>query len=483
MIRVMRSGLLVALLALVSPVTVGCASTSAEKPFKDVADTVKMRSGHSVRWDQDAPEDKEADRAVDGLLRRELTVDGAVQVALLASPRLRAKFEELAIAQADLVQAGLLKNPIFGFGRTAWESEHIAPNLFATVEQDFLDLLTMPLRKRVAATELEAAKLDVADHVLEIAAEVREAFFAAQAAEQVVAMRRLVEGAAEASADLARRQHEAGTMNDLAMNTQLGLAAQTTLDRRRAEGEAAMTREKLNKQMGIWGPRTAWRVQPRLPELPREEAALDRLETIAIEQRLDIGAARRNVQAIDYALSLAKTTRWTGTVTVAVEAGRLRSELPRNRRFSFGPSVAVEIPLFDQRQAQIARLEAFRRQGDAELRALAIDVRADVRSARARVSTMRGVVEEYRSNVVPLREKVVHFAQQQYDAMLLGVYQLIQAKQSEFEAYREYIEGLRDYWIARSDLERAIGGRLDARRGDARTGATTVAPASHRGTP
>ena len=44
--------------------------------------------------------------------------------------------------------------------------------------------------------------------------------------------------------------------------------------------------------------------------------------------------------------------------------------------------------------------------------------------------------------------------------MLLGVYQLIQAKQAEFEAYRDSIEALRDYWIARSDLERAIGGRI-----------------------
>jgi cobalt-zinc-cadmium efflux system outer membrane protein len=46
--------------------------------------------------------------------------------------------------------------------------------------------------------------------------------------------------------------------------------------------------------------------------------------------------------------------------------------------------------------------------------------------------------------------------------MLLGVYQLIQAKQAEYDAYRQYIEAVRDYWIARSDLERAVGGRLGA---------------------
>jgi len=449
----------------------GCASTSPKDAFRDVARDVQTRSGHDVRWNQGGDDEKQIDRAIERLLAKDLTADAAVQIALLASPALRAKLEELSIAQADLVQAGLLKNPVFSVGRTAWEMEHIAPNLFATVEQDFLDILTLPLRKRVAATELEAAKLDVADHVLELAAEVREAFYTAQAAEQTAAMRRLVAEAAQTSAELARRQHEAGNMNDLALGNELALGAQAALDRRRADGEATVAREKLNKLMGAWGPRTKWTMAPRLPELPSTEPPLEHLESLAVAQRLDIAAARRNLQGMDHALTLAKTTRWTGTVNVAVEAGRLR----HNRRFSFGPSVGIEIPLFDQRQAQIAKLEAHRRQAEAELHALAIDVRADVRATRARVITARGVVEDYGKVVVPLRESIVRFSQEQYDAMLLGVYQLIQAKQSEYDAYREYIEALRDYWIARSDLERAAGTRVGAPPANSPT-ATVAAP-------
>jgi outer membrane protein, heavy metal efflux system len=410
---------------------------------------------------------------VDRLLANELTPDAAVQVALLNNPALRAKLEELAIAQADLVQAGLLKNPVFSFGRTAWESEHINPNLFASVEQDFLDILTMPLRKRVAAAELEATKLEVGDHVLEAAAHVREAFYSAQGTEQVLAMRTLVDEAARAAADLARRQYEAGNMNDLALSTELGLAAQTALDRTRSEGEALVARERLNKLMGTWGPRVAWKMPPRLPDVPPAEPPLEHLESAAIAQRLDVNAARRNVQAMGYALSLAKTMRWTGVVSVSVTAGRLR----HNNKFSFGPSVALEIPLFDQRQAQIAKLEAFKRQAEGELRGLAVDVRADVRAARARVVTARGVASQYARVIVPLRESVVKFSQEQYDAMLLGVYQLIQAKQSEFDSYREYIEAVRDYWIARSDLERAVGGRVgDAPRFSPRGSASVAGP-------
>ncbi len=450
-----------------------CPSTSPKAPFKDVAGDVKSRSGHDVRWDQGGDDAKQIDKAVDELLSRELTADAAVQIALLASPALRSKLEELSIAQADLVQAGLLKNPVFTVGSTAWDAEHISPNLFLSVEQDFLDVVTMPLRKRVAAAQLEATRLEVGDEVLELASKVRHAFYSAQASEQVAAMRRLVEEAAGASGDLARRQHEAGNISDLALSNELALAAQATLDRRRADADAAVARAELDKRMGTWGPRTAWKMGKRLPELPKDEAALDRLESLAIEQRLDVNAARRNVQAIGYALGLVKTTRWTGVVTVSVEAGRLRN----SSRFAFGPSVALEIPLFDQRQAQVAKLEAYHRKAEADLFELAIMVRADVRSTRARVVGARGVVEDYGQKVVPLRESIVKYSQEQYDSMLLGVYQLIQAKQGEYEAYREYIEALRDYWIARSDLERAVGGRVGAGPTfDAAPGTTTVAP-------
>jgi cobalt-zinc-cadmium efflux system outer membrane protein len=436
---------------------VGCASTSVKPSHDEVARTVAARSGLTLKDPLTRIEDPSTSRALDALLSEELTAERSVQIALFASPRLETKLEELSISRAEFVQAGLLANPVIGVGITAWESEHISPNFFASVEQNFLDALTMPLRKRVAETELEATKLEVGDEVLRLAAETREAFFTAQAAEQIAAMRRLIESAAETSAAVARKQHEAGNMNDLALSAELGLAAQSTVERRRAEGDAAVAREHLNRAMGTWGPRARWTFAKKLPDPPKEEPSFDHLESSAIADRLDLGSLRRNLQAIRYALDAAKTTRWTGTVHVAVVAGRLR----HSQRLAFGPSVAIEIPLFDQRQAQIAKLEAHERQAESELRALAIDVRAEVRAAVVRVRTARGLVDDYGRVIIPLRERIVRFSQEQYDAMLLGVYQLILAKQNEFEAYRAYIEALRDYWIARSDLERAIGRRLD----------------------
>ena len=324
-------------------------------------------------------------KAIDALLARELTVDGAVQIALLGSPHLRSKFEELSIGQADLVQAGLLKNPVFSIGMTAWESEHISPNLFVAVEQDFLDIVTMPMRKRIAATQLEAVKLEVGDAVLELAAEVRSAFYAAQGAAQTVAMRAMVDEAAATSAELAARQHEAGNMSDLAFSSELALASQAHLDFERSQGEAAVARERLNQADGPVGqthPMEARAAPPRATHA-RASARASRVSGHREAPRYRSRATRgpgarvRVVVGQDHALDRDRQRERRGRSPAQHAPPLVR------------PGVALEIPLFDQRQASIARLEAFKRQGENELHALAIDVRSDVRSSLASLHSAR----------------------------------------------------------------------------------------------
>lgn len=162
----------------------GCASTSPEPAFRETSRLVEARSGQRLSWRGRTTEDAEVDKALGRLLAKDLTADAAVSVALLGNPSLQETFEDLSIAQADLVQAGLLKNPVLGLGLTGEGS------LFASIEQDFLDAAMIPMRRRVAAAQLDAAVLRVGDRVLALSAEVRSAFHEAQAAEQIVALRR-----------------------------------------------------------------------------------------------------------------------------------------------------------------------------------------------------------------------------------------------------------------------------------------------------
>ena len=89
-----------------------------------------------------------------------------------------------------------------------------------------------------------------------------------------------------------------------------------------------------------------------------------------------------------------------------------------------------------------------------------MNIRAEVRTLRNRLVATRGVAEHYRTVLMPLRERIVNESQLRYNANLIGVFQLLLARREQIEAYRNYLEAVRDYWTARAELERAAGGSL-----------------------
>ena len=266
----------------------GCAHVDPNPAFRELANTVHLRTGKRVLWNRGSAEDAQAQAAVASLLKRPLTADSAVQVALLNNHNLQATYEELGIAQADLVEAGLLKNPVFYFERRL-------PGQAAEIDlvQEFVDILLLPLRKRIAAAQFEAAKLRVGHEILTTAAEVRAAFYEHQGDQQLVDLRKTVADATERSAETALKMHEAGNLRDLDLASEQATHAQAKIDLAKAQANAVQSREKLNKLMGAFGAQTNWTVASRLSELPGNEVSTAQLESRAIQQRLDLAAARQ----------------------------------------------------------------------------------------------------------------------------------------------------------------------------------------------
>jgi cobalt-zinc-cadmium efflux system outer membrane protein len=61
---------------------------------------------------------------------------------------------------------------------------------------------------------------------------------------------------------------------------------------------------------------------------------------------------------------------------------------------------------------------------------------------------------------MPLAKTSLEFAQQEYNGMLIGVYDLLDEVREQIEAGKDYVETLRDYWIAEAELTGAVGGSL-----------------------
>jgi cobalt-zinc-cadmium efflux system outer membrane protein len=432
----------------------GCTKVTGEAGFGDVQKLTSDRGATRIHWHQGGAEDAEADAAVKRMLTGELTADQAVQIALLRNPRLQATYEDLSVAQADLVQAGLLSNPIFD-GEFKFHESGGGLAFEGGVVQTFIELLQLPMRRRIAAGQFEAAKLRVAGAVLDLAHQTRQAFYSLQAQQQVLEMRRTVLSAAEASYIVSKRLREAGNITELDLATERAEYEQAKVDFAAAEAAALANRERLSALMGLWGQDVSWKIGDRLPELPKQEIPLEYAERQAVANSLDLAVFRGQATTARRQLGLVRPFALLGEVEAGVAAEHSEEE-----GWAIGPSVSLPIPVFDQGQARTASAQAELRRARQLHAATAIDVRAETRAAAIRLRAARERAEYLRNVVLPVRQKMVDEAQKQFNGMQIGVFQLLQARRQQIEAGSQYVEALRDYWLVRAGLQQLMSGRL-----------------------
>ncbi len=450
-------GKLVVIFTVIGFVITGCAQVPRKGGFQDVQRMVDERMDYRVSWNQGLPEDREVQQAVDALLEKELTVDSAVQIALLNNARLQATYEELGVSQAEVVQAGLLKNPnVFGSIRYP-DVSSAANNLEFGIVQNFMDLLMLPARKKIAAARFEQTKTMVAHEILSIVSEVEKVYFEVQGAANIRQVRAGIVETSGASREFARRLYEAGNISELSLANEQGLYEEMRV--RLAESDILLStaRERLTRLMGLWGTRINWQMPARLPDIPAQEIQLEKLEALAVANRLDLESARREIDVLAQTLGTTVTWRWIGELDVGISAER-----DTDRTWVIGPELVLELPLFDQHQAKIAQGEALLRQKVNNLTALAVDVRSEVRTLRDKLVMQRYLIDHYKKVIIPLRERIVKLTLEKYNYMLVGAFDLLLAKQQEFDTYAKYLDAVRDYWSIRADLRKAVGGRLPA---------------------
>ncbi|MCC6952940.1 MAG: TolC family protein [Deltaproteobacteria bacterium] len=440
-----------ALFAVVSLALSGCSAFEPGLGFSDVERIVSERSGKEVHWNQGTPEDKAAVQKVQALLEQTLSVDSAIRVALLSNPRLQATFERLGIAQADMVQSGLLRNPILD-AEARFSGEGTTIEL--SIVQGFLDVLYIPLRRQVGAAGFEATKLSIAASALDLAGQVRRVFYELQAIEQKHEMLGSVVAATDAGYDLAKRMRAAGNITDLDLANERALHEQSKLDLASAELASIEKREQLSSLMGVWGHEAAtWKIATRLPPIPETELPLDQLEAQAIDRSLDLARMRHEIEIAGIRTGLAKPTAWLADADTGPAA-----EKESEGKWSVGPGFSVPIPLFDLGRAAAGKAGAIQRRVEEMYRAEAIEIRSEARTARARLVAARDRAEYRRVVLLPLRHRILSETQKHFNAMLVGAFQLLQAKQAELDAGNRYVDDLLAYWLAQSDLDQILSG-------------------------
>jgi outer membrane protein, heavy metal efflux system len=434
----------------------GCATSSPGTNYREVDTMVRERVGFNPRVAVDTPPGPSAGAITQSLMNGTLDAERAVEIALLNNASLRGRIEELGIAHAELIQARIVSNPRAhasfrfpaGGGAEGTGSE-------AGIDMEFLDLLTRPLRTRVAAGQLEQAKLRLSHEILKLAVDVKAAFYGLQATLERLELRRTIIESMRLAVELAERQLAAGNIAEQDLASHRAAYHEAAVELRHDEAAADVEREKLALLMGVQD-RPGWKIARKLPAVPRAEPDLKRLEEIALTRRWDLLAARREPAVLRDALKLARLNVWSGL------AAGVDSERDYDGARGIGPDVEVPIPVFNQQQGEKAKVRAQLRQSQHSIAALEQQIRFEVRSAWTQLAAARKDARTYQADLVPLRKVLLEETLKRYNFMLEGVYQLLEAKRGELTAQRALIEAQKSYWTNWAELERAVGGRVPA---------------------
>lgn len=448
----------------------GCASRSA---LPSDIETMRALTGVAVA---DAPDASDADltAAAPGgaALPAPLDAEAAVRIALRNNRALRARLHELGIARGRRTQAGAIANPTLEF--------EVLPERDSDyelrVEYEVSSLLLAPLRAGVADAELEAERHRVAAAVVQLGYAVRSAIYALQAAERRRDLTREALAIIAASRDAAETLHAAGNLPPVSVAAEIAAHEEAHVALERLELEVADRREDLQRLLGLHGRDTAWRIDPRLPAVPRALPDLDAAERRAIEHSHDLAALKGGLEAASRRTRLSRTEGWLPDVSVDVHALQGTPEDATGPDWRFGGGVSISVPLFDRRQGALQADEAA---FDATLdryQDLAIRIRSDVRSMRNRVFAAHRQVRRYEEIVLPAQRTLLEQTLLQYNAMQIGVFELLRARRQAVEAQLGHLDALRDYWTADAALHALLeGARVNVSESAASPAAMTSA--------
>lgn len=451
MIAILRNALAVA----VAFALASCARVPREAGFGDVKTLAEARAGAEVIWDRGGPEGERLRETVRAKLAEELTPESAAQIALLNNRRLQSVYQQLGLSQAEVVEAGLLPNPVLDASVKQSINGGEGPELELTLVQEFVKALTLPLRRKIAQAEFEETKLAVAQEILALAVETRAQFYIVQADGQMLEMMRHACAATSASAETARALHEAGNIRDLDYDREAAMHSEARLALAEAEIAGRKNRERLNILMGLWGADAAVKVPFRLADTPETEIDGADIERRVVEKNLDLAMLRQHILALERRLGLARGTALFPEFGIG---GGFKLEPDGNEML--GPALSIPIPLWDQGQPHVAKARAELARLQEELWHKAVETRAAARAGWDHLQLARARALHARDVALPLRHRILEETQLEYNAMQTGVFQLLEAKREEIEAGRRRIETLRDYWLARAEVDSLLAGHV-----------------------
>jgi outer membrane protein, heavy metal efflux system len=384
---------------------------------------------------------------VDALLLEPLTPEVAGQIAIASNPHVQMAFAQLGIARADFLDGALPANPMIHAARLVPKAPE-ANMLTFGFGFDLLSLLTLPARRSAATGGWEAAKARAAGETLMVAGNARLAMIDYIAANQNLDLMRQANEASQASLVAAEAIFAAGNSMPMDVDRERLFAAEMTIVLKQAQANLVPARERVNVALGLTAnQRAVWTAIARLPAAPNEAINLATIES-------DVAAASTDLAAATGMLRATKAIRGASGVSSILPGLEFSGERERDDGvWKRGFGLGVGLPIFGLGGAGQLRAQSQAQMASATLASLDQEIRAQARSDAAMAEATRQIAIERREIMLPLSAQVFSGAQLNFNAMQLGIFQLLEAKRTRLDTGRASINATRDYWIAQANLD------------------------------
>ncbi|MEC7526400.1 MAG: TolC family protein [Myxococcota bacterium] len=288
------------------------------------------------------------------------------------NPELRALRGRRGLARAEIIAAGVLPNPVLAghFSFPLAGAEATVYGAGADLSWDATSLLGLGARIESAEADYDAVDLEVAWQEWQVAVGARLHALRAVSLGHRIEVAEQIARTWQERTDALERAQGSGATTALEVRDATLLAAEARMALQALRRERAVELAALATAIGadpadVPALRSASEVRADLP-------ALERLLDGLPERRLDLIALRHRYRGRGAALDAAHAGAFP-PIQIGVFVNQ---EVDEN--LSAGPTLSIQIPVFDRNQAQIARAEAAREQTADEYEARLRQARNDV---------------------------------------------------------------------------------------------------------
>lgn len=396
-----------------------------------------------------------------------MTVERLIELGLERRADLAAAREQVAAAEGQVVQAGLLPNPSLeaGYGPPRVFGEDTKREIELGVSQVFELGGKRARRRDVARFQREKTRAEVSLLERQIAANIRSSYVRVLAANRQL--------------DLLAQSIRANEELQMATEVRVREGDVAPLDLRLIEietnklrAESVRARSELDAEMialrafAVIRPTETLRISPLPDRVPRPAIGSVQLVDIALRDRIDRKAARLTEDLEDARLALARSDAVPDVTASVLYSGTssrsdtliVGTQLDREKALRFG--IGIDIPVFNRNQGNIATAVAAKARATKEREYLELQIRRDVDAAFVRMRAAAEALDLYANSIVPDARVVVAGVRRGYDLGEFNIFDVLAEQRKLIDAETAYGRALAALLEALTELERAVGGPL-----------------------